>query len=45
MTVRAEDEVVVQVLGRETLAKIIGVEYFRETMFKNYVKYILQKNR
>ena len=35
---------VCQVLGRETLAKIIGVD-FREVMFKNYVKSIIQKNR
>jgi hypothetical protein len=32
------------VLGRETLAKIIGPD-FREIMFKNYVKSIVQKNR
>ncbi len=31
-------------LGRETLAKIIGAD-FREIMFKNYVKSIVQKNR
>ena len=44
MTVRAEEDVVVQVLGRETLAKLIGQD-FREVMFKNYVKSIVQKNR
>jgi len=44
MTVRAEEDVVCQVLGRETLAKIIGAD-FREVMFKNYVKSIVQKNR
>ena len=44
MTVRAEEDVVVQVLGRETLSKIIGQD-FREVMFKNYVKSIVQKNR
>jgi hypothetical protein len=27
MTVRAEEDVVVQVLGRETLAKIIGADF------------------
>ncbi len=31
-------------LGRETLAKIIGAD-FRDVMFKNYVKSIVQKNR
>lgn len=44
MTVRAEEDVVCQVLGRETLAKIIGPD-FREIMFKNYVKHVVQKNR
>ena len=44
MTVRAEEDVVVQVLGRETLAKIIGAD-FREIMFKNFVKSTVQKNR
>ena len=33
-----------QVLGRETLAKIIGPD-FREVMFRNYVKHVLQRNR
>ena len=44
MTVRAEEDVVCQVLGRETLAKIIGAD-FRDVMFRNYVKSIVQKNR
>lgn len=44
MTIRAEEDVVCQVLGRETLAKIIGAD-FREVMFKNYVKHVVQKNR
>ena len=45
MTVKADDEVVCQVLGRETLAKIVGQDIYREVMFKNYVKYTLQKNK
>jgi cGMP-dependent protein kinase len=44
MTVRAEEDVVCQVLGRETLAKIVGAD-FREVMFRNYVKHVVQKNR
>ena len=45
MTVRADEDVTCQVLGRETLAKIIGPDVFRETMFKNFVKHTLQKNK
>ena len=44
MTVRADEDVVCQVLGRETLAKIIGPD-FQAVMFKNYVKHVVQKNR
>ena len=42
---KADDEVVCQVLGRETLAKIIGQDIYKEVMFKNYVKYTNQKNK
>jgi len=44
MTVRAEEDVICQVLGRSTLADIIGRD-FRELMFKNYAKYIIQKHK
>jgi cGMP-dependent protein kinase len=44
MTVKAEDDVKCLVLGRETLAKILG-ESFHSTMFKNFIRYSFQKNR
>jgi cGMP-dependent protein kinase len=44
MTVQAEEEVVCQVLGRATLAEIIGRD-FREVMFRNYAKHVIQKHK
>lgn len=44
MTVKAEDDVKCLVLGRETLAKIIG-ENFHNVMFRNFVRHSFQKNR
>lgn len=44
MTVQAEEEVICQVLGRATLAEIIGRD-FREVMFRNYAKHVIQKHK
>jgi cGMP-dependent protein kinase len=43
MTVKADDEVKCLVLGRETLAKILG-ENFHSIMFKNFMRYSFQKD-
>ncbi len=45
MTIRADETVTCHILGRETLAKIIGPDHYRETMFRNYVKYVFEKNK
>lgn len=43
MTVKAEDEVVCLVLGRETLSKILGDQIFTVT-FRNFLKWSFEKH-
>lgn len=43
MTVKAEDDVVCLVLGRETLSKILGDQIFTVT-FRNFLKWAFEKH-